>query len=76
MTQEEYEHLLGTIDAIQQAIIEIAQEMSSQARHGIASEIDVYGSRAERDASSPSRAEGRRDAAWRMAKDIWPERIP
>ena len=74
MKQEEYERLLGAIDAIQQAIIEIAQEMSPQARHGIASEVDVYGSRAQRDAPSPSRAEGRQDAAWRMAKAIWPEK--
>ena len=74
MNSEEQGRLLGMIDAIQQAIIEIACEMPSQARHAIASELDVYGSRAEKISSSISRAEGLREAAWHMAKHIWPEK--
>ena len=43
LSPNEHERLLGMIDAIQQAMIEIALEMPAQARHAIASEIDVYG---------------------------------
>lgn len=76
MNLEEHQRLLGMIDAIQQAIIEIACELSTQARHAIASEIDVYGSRAEKLSSSLSRAEGLRDTAWHIAEHIWPEKSP
>ena len=76
MDQEDYERLLGRIDAIQEALVQIARALPSQARNGIAAEIDVYGSRAERHSSLPARAEGLRDTAWSMAERIWAEKSP
>ena len=74
MNSEEHQRLLGMLDAIQQAIIEISCELPSKSRHSIASEIDIYGSRAEKFSSSLSRAEGLRDTAWHIAEHIWPEK--
>ena len=68
---EDYDRLLGALDAIQQSIIEIALELSSKSRNSIASEVDMYGANAERDCLSKSRAEGRREMAWAIAKPIW-----
>jgi len=76
MNQEDYEQLLGRIDAIQEALVQAARASPSQARNGIAAEIDVYGARAERHSSLPVRAEGLRDTASSMAERIWVERSP
>ena len=76
MSQDEYDRLLGTLDAIQHAIIEIASELPEKARLSVASEIDMYGSRALKASPPSSRQDGQRDTAWRLAKEIWPESKP
>lgn len=82
ISREEYERLLGAIDALKRSVIEIANAMSVEARTGIASEIDIYGSRvilasgADNLPEPLSRREAQQDTAWDIAAKIWPHRTP